>query len=45
MLIVLVVLEPSCYALLLRRMMRECGYDLCLKCGCWLKGLDGDIKR
>ena len=40
-----VVLERHCYGPLVRRVMREHGHDICLKCGYWLRGLAGDIKR
>lgn len=33
------------YAPHVRRAVREFGYDLCLKCGYWLRGLDDDITR
>lgn len=40
-----VALERYFYAPLVRRIMREHTYDVCLECGHWLKGLGDDIKR
>lgn len=28
-----------------RRAMRDLGYDVCVHCGYWLRGLDEDVKR
>lgn len=33
------------YAPHVRRAVREFGYNLCLSCGYWLRGLTADIKR
>jgi hypothetical protein len=45
LIVLIVVLERYCYAPLLRRIMREHGYDVCLKCGYWLRGLPDDTAR
>ena len=40
-----VVLERYCYGPLVRQVMRSHGFDICLKCGYWLRGLPDDSRR
>ncbi len=39
------VLQRFRFAPCVYRATRQHGYDVCLKCGYWLRGLGGDVKR
>ncbi len=40
-----VMVERYFYGPCVRRAMRELAFDVCLKCGYWLRGLDDSVER